>query len=80
MNIAFAGLRHSHIYVLYNMAKTHPNYNIIGAFEDNEDAIIDAQQNGVSCNYKSYEELLNDDRVEVVALGGCYGDRGKMAV
>ena len=33
MNIAFAGLRHDHIYMLYNEAKNNPSYNIMGAFE-----------------------------------------------
>jgi len=32
MNIAFAGLRHSHIFVLYDMALAHPQYTVIGAF------------------------------------------------
>ncbi len=80
MNIAFAGLRHGHIYVLYNMAKEHKDYNITGAFEADDAARAQAEQNGVACKYNSYQELLADDEVEVVALGGCYGDRGKMAI
>lgn len=80
MNIAFAGLRHDHIYVLYNEARDHKDFNIVGAFEENEVARKKAQEKGLSCKYKTFDELLSDNEVEVVALGGCYGDRGKMAI
>ena len=80
INIAFAGLRHSHIFVLYNMAKENPLYTIVGAFEADDAARKTAEENGVVCNYNSYEELLADSRVDVVALGGYYAQRGQMAI
>ena len=79
MNIAFAGLKHSHIFVLYNMAKENPLYNIVGAFESDAAAREAAKAAGVECNYETYEQLLADEKVEVVALGGYYGERGAMA-
>ncbi len=80
MKIAFAGLRHGHIFVLYNMAKENPLYEIVGAFEENQDAKAAAEKQGVRCNYPSFEALLADPMVEAVALGGCYSDRGGMAI
>ena len=80
MKIAFAGLRHGHIFVLYNMAKENPLYKIMGAFEENIDAKAAAEAQGVECNYVNYDALLADPRVEAVALGGCYADRGGMAI
>ena len=80
MNIAFAGLRHSHIFVLYAMAKENPLYRIVGAFEEDPESKAQAQAQGVACNYPTYDALLADPEVEVVALGGCYGDRGGMAI
>ena len=80
MNIAFAGLRHGHIFILYDEAVNNPYFNVCGAFEENEEARIAAEEKGVKCNYKTFEELLNDKNVDVVALGGCYGDRGAMAL
>ncbi len=80
MKIAFAGLRHGHIFVLYQMAKENPLYEIVGAFEENQDAKAAAEQQGVVCNYPSFEALLADPQVEAVALGGCYADRGGMAI
>ena len=80
MNIAFAGLRHGHIFVLYDEAVKNPYFNVCGAFEENDDARRTAEEKGVICNYQSYEQLLADSTVDVVALGGCFGDRGQMAI
>ena len=80
MNIAFAGLRHSHVFALYDLAKQNPNFNIVGAYESNGDALKLAAQRAVECNYKTFDELLNDKKVDVVALGGCFGERGEMAI
>lgn len=80
MNIAFAGLRHSHIFALYDMALAHPQYTVVGAFESEPHARETAKAHGVICNYESYQALLTDDTVDIVALGGCFGDRGQMAI
>lgn len=80
MNIAFAGLRHCHIFDLYKMAQADSDYRILGAFESDVEARQQAEVLGVACNYPSYDALLTDPLVEVVALGGCYGDRGSMAI
>ncbi len=80
MNIAFAGLRHDHIFAVHKMALAQGEYTITGAFEENADARARAATFGVDCTYPTYEALLADDRVEAVALGGCYGHRGQMAV
>ncbi len=80
MNIAFAGLKHSHIFVLYNLALQNKNFSVIGAFEDDPEYVINAEKNGVTCNYKTFDELLNDTNVDVVALGGYFGERGSMAI
>ena len=80
MNIAFAGFRHSHIYALYELAKNNRHYDIAGAYESDKKAIAQAEQNGVFINYDSFESLLSDTKVEIVALGGCFGERGKMAI
>ncbi len=80
MNIAFAGLRHDHIFAVHKMAKEQGEYQILGAYEENADARARAASFGVDCNYPTYADVLADNRVEAVALGGCYGHRGQMAV
>lgn len=80
MRIAFAGLRHGHIFALYDMAAQDPNYQILGAFEEDPEARQSALQRGLHCCYESYSSLLQDPQVEAVALGSCYADRGPMAI
>ncbi len=80
MNIAFAGLRHGHIFALYEMAQQHPDFCITGAWEENADARAAAQQKGVDCCYETLEALLTDPAVEAVALGDCYARRGAQAI
>lgn len=80
IHIAFAGLRHGHIFALYSEAMKNPAYTVLGAYEENEDARRDAESRGLICNYATLEELLVDERVDVVALGGCYGMRGGVAI
>lgn len=80
MNIAFAGFRHGHIFVLYEMAKNHKDYQIVGAFEEDISARKTAEEKGVIFNYPTYRALLEDKSVEVVAIGSAYGDRGQMAI
>ncbi len=80
MKVAFAGLRHGHIYMLYDMVKNHKDFEILGAFEDDVAARQSAAAAGIECNYATYDELLADQNVEAVALGGCFAHRGPMAI
>lgn len=81
MNIAFAGFRHSHIFGLYNSVIESKDINLLGCFEENEDARKSAEESlGANFNYNSYEEILNDTNVDAVAIGDYYGKRGQMVI
>jgi len=80
MNVAFAGLRHAHIFDLYEMIKVHEDFSVVGGFEADENARQTAIEKGIPCTYQSYEKLISDERVETIILGGCYADRGQMAI
>ncbi|MBQ8400336.1 MAG: Gfo/Idh/MocA family oxidoreductase [Clostridia bacterium] len=80
MKLAFAGLRHDHIYAVHKMALAQGEYTVTGAFEENSAAREKAASFGLDCRYPTYEALLSDDTVDAVALGGCYAHRGQMAV
>ena len=80
MNIAFAGFRHGHIYVLYRQAVENKDVNISYCFEENEEAKKAAEEFGVVFNAKSYDEILNDESVDAVAIGDYYSKRGKLAI
>ncbi len=80
MNIAFAGFRHSHIFGLYNTAKETDGVFITGCFEEDEDARKTAEKSGIEFNYNSYSEVLNDAKVDAIAIGDYYGKRGRMII
>lgn len=81
MNIAFAGFRHSHIYGLYNTVMDNPEVALCGCFERDDDARESAAKAyGIDFNYKTYEDILKDERVDAVAIGDYYGIRGAMII
>ncbi len=80
MKIVFAGFRHEHILLLYGDAKRHGDFEIAGACEEDAAARAAAEKMGVAFRWETYRELLADESVDAVVLGGIYGDRGRMAV
>ncbi len=80
MKTAFAGFRHDHIFVLYDQVINHPDFEIVGAFEEDEQSRIKAESKGVDFCYSDYQQLLDDKNVETVVIGFCYGDRGRAVI
>jgi len=77
MKIAFAGLRHMHIFQLIALARSNPNVEILGFWEEDAAAAQDARAYFSEPSYSSYEELLADPEVDIVAIGDYYGIRGQ---
>ena len=80
LNFGFAGFRHGHVFSLYERVKNAEGTCIAGAFEENEPARKAAEEQGVVFNYASYEAMLSDSSIDVIAVGGAYGDRAEEAV
>lgn len=81
MNIAFAGFRHGHIYGLYDMVQKSDKVNLIGCFEETEKAKLEAKSiREINFNYNSYNDILADVNVDIIAIGDYYGKRGKMVI
>ncbi|MBE7043096.1 MAG: Gfo/Idh/MocA family oxidoreductase [Ruminococcaceae bacterium] len=81
MNIAFAGFRHGHILGLYDSVLASDEVNLAGCFEENG-AVREQMKadKGITFSYDSYDALLKDDSVDVVAIGDYYGIRGKRII
>lgn len=77
IRIAFAGLRHNHIITLYNMAKNHSEIQVVGAWEEDPQVAAEMAKMITEPFYNSYEQLLADPQVDVVAIGDYYGIRGQ---
>ncbi len=80
MNIAFAGFRHGHIFNLWNKAKNNSEVNITGSWEADEKTRAVCIRQGVVFNYPDYEAILNDKKVDTIAVGDFYGARGSLAI
>lgn len=81
MRIGIAGFRHGHIYSLYDLVQKSDRVALAGAWEENEAARKDAEENhGVVFNYATYEEMLNDPTVDAIGIGNYYGARGEMVI
>lgn len=80
MNILFYGFRHGHVDGLYRKAEASPRIGKIYCRED--DAVARdaaAGRLGAVFSEETYEQLLQKD-VDIVAIGGCYGDRGQAVI
>lgn len=80
MNIAFCGLRHGHIFSLYALAKAHPEVRILCAWEGDDEARAQALERIDASFCESYEQILSDPRVDIVAVGDYYGVRGQRVI
>jgi predicted dehydrogenase len=81
IKIAFAGFRHGHINALYKLAEANPDVEIVAAYEADADARAAAEAAiGVRFTHESYEDMLKEEDIDVIAIGDYYGIRGNLAI
>ncbi len=80
MKIAFAGLRHGHIFYLADMARKNQQVAIAGAWEEDPEAARTGREHFSEPFYESYAALLADPEVDIVAIGDYYGIRGQRII
>ncbi|MBE7014260.1 MAG: Gfo/Idh/MocA family oxidoreductase [Ruminococcaceae bacterium] len=80
MNLVFVGYKHRHTGEIYHEAMANPDINVLGAWEDTEEGKALADGLGLSFNYETFEDVLNDKNVDAICLGGSYGERGQEAI
>lgn len=80
MNLAFAGFRHGHIYAILEWAKNIPELSITAAWESDPAARAEAESKGVRFTHETYESLIADPSIDVLAIGNYYGARGQMII
>lgn len=81
MKMAFAGFQHGHINGLQYMAARCEDVVITGYYEENAETRKAMEKSlGVTFNYETYEDLLNDPEVEAVAIGDYFQKRGSMVI
>lgn len=77
--VAFAGFEHSHMFGIYNDLSENSDFEIAGAWEQNEKTKLTAQERGVIFTHNSFDELLGTD-CDTVAIGAHYGARGELVI
>lgn len=81
LKFAFAGFRHGHINTLYQLAKNNPRVEIVAAWEANEKARILAEEKlGVKFTHDNYNDMLSNEKIDVIVIGDYYGMRGSLAI
>lgn len=81
MNILFYGFRHGHIFDCYRNLSAHKDFTVLAGIEENDNARNAAEEKlQTTLLPGGYEEWLADPRVEAVAIGGAYGNRGQAII
>lgn len=78
MKILFCGFQHGHILGLYEKAKNNEDVEIVACLEKDEKRRA-ALADKITFSEGSYEDWLAQD-VDIVAVGGKYGERGEMVI
>ena len=80
MKLLFYGFRHGHVNTLYRYACLHPEIEIAGCIEPDDDARAKAERElGAVFSEQTYDSRLNSD-IDAVAIGCAYGDRGDAVI
>lgn len=81
IGIGFAGFRHGHVYSLYKLAKENPDVEIKAAWEEDPEARNAAEKElGVQFAHDRYEDMLEDEGIDIIAIGDYFGRRGTLAI
>ena len=76
---AFAGFRHGHVNALYKLAKDNPRVEIAAAWEADEKARRQAEENlGVKFTHDDYNDAISSEDIDVVVIGDYYGIQAPM--
>jgi len=80
IRLAFMGFRHGHIYSLYELAKTHPEIEIVACCEEDAATRESLAGTDYAVTYDDYRRMLDEVPCDAVAVGDYYGKRGAIAI
>ncbi len=75
----FVGFRHPHIEDMYRRCCQRPDVEIVACCEEDpttRQAL--AEQGRVKITHDRFDQVLNDVNCDVVAVGDCFGRRGRL--
>ena len=77
MKIGVAGFRHEHIYHVYAWAAKNPDAEVVAAWEQDENARAAAEKRGFCVTHPTFEALLAEPDIDIIAIGDYYAARGE---
>lgn len=80
MNVAFAGLRHGHVFSALKYIRTVPDLNIVASWEVDTSSKEEAKRYGIEITHENYDEMLQQDDIDIVVIGDYYFARGKKTI
>lgn len=81
VRIAFAGLRHPHIFDLFKRCQASPAFEIVAVCEADATSAREAQEKrGICVTHHELDAMLASTPCDVVAIGDYYGIRGATAL
>lgn len=81
VRVAFAGLRHPHIFDLFKRCQDSPDFAVVAVCEADEATVCEAQEKrGICVTHRALDAMLASTPCDVVAIGDYYGIRGAAAL
>ena len=78
--IAFAGIRHSHIFSLYDKVLAHPGLELAAVCEEDAAASLLSSRPDIRLTDSNFDEMLRNTECDIVAIGDYYAKRGSLAI
>lgn len=79
--IAFAGFRHGHIMGLYRAAvQGEEGLEATEACEEHAPTRENLQQKDINVTHTDFDLMLHETDAEILAVGDCYGNRGRLLI
>ncbi len=81
ITLAFAGLRHGHIFAMLSHAQSHPDIEVVAVCEEDTTAreeIVEAGKAHVT--HTNIDQMLDEVECDAIAIGDYYGNRGSIAI
>lgn len=81
MKLAIIGFKHGHIYDIVAKTKNNPEITIVAACEEDEQIRQTVEKkNIIKITHTDYKKMLESVECDIVAIGDCYGKRGRIAI
>ena len=80
LKVAFAGLRHAHIFSLYDSITGRNDMEIVAVCEEKPEESLMYKRPDITLTYNRFDEMLRNCPCDIIAVGDYYGKRGAVVI